>query len=118
MIKEKSTFVLIIANRRTFPQQLTAEAEEKLRRILSDAGIELFSGRGFVVSSTLDGRELNAELRRHREDFSGVIVSFPNFGDESGVLEAVRNLNLPILLHAFPDEFTRMGAGSRRDASH
>ena len=116
MIKEKSTFVLIIANRRTFPQQLTAEAEEKLHRILSDAGIELFSGRGFVVSSTLDGRELNAELRRHREDFSGVIVSFPNFGDESGVLEAVRNLNLPILLHAFPDEFARMGAGSRRDA--
>ena len=42
----------------------------------------------------------------------------PNFGDEKGIADAIRlaGLNVPILVHAFPDDFENLTFERRRDA--
>jgi L-fucose isomerase-like protein len=49
---------------------------------------------------------------------AGIIVTLPNFGDEKGVLEAIRRsgLNVPILIHAEPDVPAGMDIKNRRDS--
>ncbi len=48
----------------------------------------------------------------------GIIVTLPNFGEERGVADAVRlaNLNVPVLIHAFPDDLAKLDIAHRRDS--
>jgi len=45
-------------------------------------------------------------------------VTLPNFGDEKGVAEALRTseLNVPVLVHAFSDDVSKMTIKHRRDS--
>ena len=60
-----------------------------------------------------------AELfKRHSEDIAGVLVLLPNFGDEKGVADTLKlaNLNVPVLVQAYPDELSKMNVVNRRDS--
>ncbi|MGH2408795.1 MAG: hypothetical protein ACRDGS_00360, partial [Chloroflexota bacterium] len=117
------TLGVIVGNRGFFPHHLAAEGRETILRVLEGAGI-----RAIIPESTatdhgaiesLDESRLCAEVfRQHRDQIDGILVTLPNFGDERAIANTIRfaELNVPVLVHAFPDDPTRMGIDSRRDS--
>lgn len=117
------TFGLIVGNRGFFPDQLVEEGRQRILSVLEQLGFEV------VAPSTADTKfgavETRAEavkcaeiFRANKERIDGVIVTLPNFGDEKAVAETLRlaGLNVPVLIHAFPDEPERMDISHRRDS--
>ena len=117
----KSTFALFFGNRGFFPASLLAEAREELPRVLKALGhgvIMLDAGatRYGAVETPREGEVYANFLREHRGEYDGVILSLPNFGDETGAIAALRDADVPILVQAYPDDMDRMAPEVRRDA--
>ncbi len=117
------TFGLIVGNRGFFPDHLAKSGREEMMGLVRAAGMEV------VVTGPEDTKygavETRAEARKCAELFrarggqiDGVIVTLPNFGDERAVAETLRMaaLNVPVLIHAFPDTPGRMTLADRRDS--
>src|SRR6266568_4835876 len=71
-----------------------------------------------AVETLQDARRCADLFKQHREEIDGVVVSLPNFGDEKSVANALRlaELNVPVLVQAYPDEPHKMLMGARRDS--
>ncbi len=115
------TFALCLGNRGFFPSALIAEARSTLGEVLLAAGHRLLTApdgvtRHGAVESAEEGRAWGRWLADHRHEVDGVILSLPNFGDENGVVVALRDAGVPILVHAWPDELQLMAPAHRRDA--
>lgn len=118
-----TTFGVIIGNREFFPDQLVSEAREDILKLFGDCGV-----RPITVSpddTKVGGIETHADARkcaelfkRHRDEIAGVIVVLPNFGDEKGVADAIKlsDLDVPVLIQAYPDDLNQLGVARRRDA--
>lgn len=121
MKQNKSSFAVIFGNRDLFPSYMIESARHELKTILEQAGHkvimppESLTPQGAVKNSH-EGKVCAAFLEEHRSEFDGVILSLPNFGDENAAIAALRDVNVPILIHAYPDEPDRMGPEARRDA--
>lgn len=118
---QKSRFALFFGNRGFFPASLQAEAREEFPRVLEAAGHEVLmlgaeATRYGAVETLQEGQVFANFLREIHGKFDGVILSLPNFGDENGAVAALKDAGVPILVHAYPDEFDRMGPALRRDA--
>jgi len=44
-----------------------------------------------------------------------VILSLPNFGSKGGVIAALKDTDVPILVHAYPDELDKLATSTKRD---
>jgi len=117
------TLGVIVGNRGFFPHHLAAEGRETILRVLEGAGIRAIipdsaaTDHGAIES--LEESRLCADVfRTHRDEIDGILVTLPNFGDERAIANTIRfaELNVPVLVHAFPDDPTRMGIDSRRDS--
>lgn len=120
MIK-KTTFALFFGNRRFFPPKLMAEAREEIPGVLKELGHDYLildaNATGYGAVETPAEGEIYANfLEEHRGKFGGVILSLPNFGDETGAVTALKDARVPILIQAYPDELNKMGPADRRDA--
>jgi L-fucose isomerase-like protein len=117
------TFGVIVGNRGFFPDHLAKSGREEIIRVLQAAGY------GVVVLSPEDSKhgavETRAESRKcaelfdqHRHEIDGIIVTLPNFGEERGIVEALRlsGLNVPVLIQATPDRVGSMTISDRRDS--
>ena len=80
--------------------------------LLMDAGATRYG----AVSDREDGRKYARFLAEHKGAYDGVIVSLPNFGDESAAIEALREAGTPIFIQGYPDTLDRMAPAFRRDA--
>jgi L-fucose isomerase-like protein len=115
------TFAVYFGNRGFFPEQLIAQARREMTAVLRSLGYgallmdETLTRYG-AVESVDDGRKYAAFLKANRGKYSGVILCLPNFGDETGAIEALQDCGVPILIHAYPDEPGKMGFSQRRDA--
>ncbi len=71
-----------------------------------------------AVESRADAKACAALFSEHRGSIDGIIVTLPNFGDEKTVAETLRlaNLDVPVLVHAFPDTPGQMTIADRRDS--
>ncbi len=69
-----------------------------------------------AVETSAEGAVYAKFLKAHEGEFDGIILCLPNFGDENGAAAAFKNANVPILLHAYPDELDKMAPELRRDA--
>ncbi len=69
-----------------------------------------------AVENPQDGEIYARFLRENRDKYDGVILCLPNFGDETGVIAALQDAGVPILIQAYPDELDKMGFSQRRDA--
>lgn len=121
MNKKKSTFALFFGNRGFFPSSLIAEARSELPRVLKEAGHDVLmldeaATRHGAVETTREGEIYANFLQQHRGKFDGVIVSLPNFGDETGAVSALKDADVPILIQAYPDDMDKMAPALRRDA--
>lgn len=118
---KKTTFALYFGNRGFFPGELISAARESIVNACER------NGYGYIIMDealtrygaveTIEEGRLYAEfLKAHDGEYDGIILSLPNFGDENGASVAFRNVNVPILVHAFPDEMDKMDFAHRRDA--
>ena len=60
-----------------------------------------------------------AELfKKHADEIDGIIVTLPNFGEERGIVDAIRlsGLKVPVLVQATPDRSDAMTIATRRDS--
>ena len=119
----KTVFGLIVGNRRVFPSRLAREGRDEMIALLTNSGYEVVAvGENDTESGAVETRQeakACAELfKKKRDAIDGVIVSLPNFGDERGVADALRmaGLDVPVLVHAYPDEPDKMAIGQRRDS--
>ncbi|HEV2500101.1 MAG TPA: L-fucose/L-arabinose isomerase family protein [Terriglobia bacterium] len=119
----KMVFGLIVGNRSFFPDRLAREGREDMLRILSTQGYEVIcpspeDTKYGSVETLKDARRCAAVFKSHQNDMDGIIVSLPNFGDEKNVANTIRmsGLDVPVLVHAFPDEPGKMLMGARRDS--
>lgn len=120
---EKIGIGLIIGNRGFFPDHLCKKGREEIIKILKEKGIEIIAlnekeSKFGTVETWQDAKKCAEVFKKNREKISGIIVSLPNFGDERSVADAIRlsELNVPVLIHAFPDEIGKMGVSDRRDS--
>ncbi|MCM8777160.1 MAG: L-fucose/L-arabinose isomerase family protein [Candidatus Omnitrophica bacterium] len=121
MKTEKTTFALFFGNRGFFPASFMAEAREELVEVLTKLGhktllLDEKATRYGAVETVKEGRVYAEFLRKNRGKFGGVILSLPNFGDETGAVEALKEAGVPILIQAYPDELDKMSPALRRDA--
>ena len=117
------TLAVIVGNRGFFPHHLAAEGRETVLRALKDAGIRAVipdaSKTAYGAIESLAEARLSAELfKEHRDEIDGILVTLPNFGDERAVANTIRfaALDVPVLVHAFPDDPARMSIDQRRDS--
>jgi len=123
MRKRTNTFGVIVSNRNFFPDRLVEEGRERLLRVIEEMGYktvvltpeETFYG---AVETRQDAERCARLFADHKEAIDGVIVTLPNFGDEKAVADTLRlsGLDVPVLVHAFPDEVGKLGIAHRRDA--
>ena len=114
-------FAVMFGNRGFFPGELIASAIKDYKSVLKKNGHEalLMEGAGTrydAVETPAEGRAFAEFLRAHEGEYDGVIVALANFGDENGALYALRDVDVPILVQAYPDEIGNMDFAHRRDA--
>ncbi len=120
-VAEPLTFALYFGNRGFFPEMLIEGARTTLTRVVERAGhkallLDPAATRFGAVESAEEGEAFAAFLKQHEGRIDGVILSLPNFGDETGAVAALQSCNLPILIQAWPDEVGKMDFQHRRDA--
>jgi len=120
---KKTTLGIIVGNRGFFPDHLCVTGREEILRVLAEDGIEAVAlgveDTPFGSVETLaDAEKCAALFKAHAGEIDGILVTLPNFGDERGVANTVRlaGLNVPVLVHAFPDEPGKMTVADRRDS--
>jgi L-fucose isomerase-like protein len=118
-----TTLGVIVGNRGFFPTKLCEGGRATILKVLKEEGIEAIAlsteDTPFGSVETYAQAKQCAELfKKHREKIDGILVSLPNFGDERGVADTIRmaGLNVPVLIHAFPDDMENMTIEHRRDS--
>ena len=117
----KTTFALFFGNRGFFPETLIDAARTELKTRLESLGFDTLLQpddltRYGAVETAAEGRAYAKFLAEHRGEYDGVILCLPNFGDENGASEALRDAGVPIFILAYPDELDKMDFAHRRDA--
>lgn len=120
---KKTTLAVIVGNRAFFPDKFVVEGRKEILDVLQRWDIETIipdettTNLG-AVETWADAQACGDLFRANRDEIDGVLVTLPNFGDEKGVADAIRlsELNVPILVHAFPDDISDLSTSNRRDA--
>ncbi len=122
-MKEKLTFGIIVGTRGFFNPELAREGRRQLLARLAHLGYETVilppdATPTGVVEGVEDGKKCAKLFREHAESIDGVIVSLPNFGDEIGIVTAIKEsgLTVPVLVQACDDDPTKVDLKHRRDA--
>ena len=112
---------VLIANRGFFPSSVIDSAREEMVQAIKNAGaealvLETSRTKYGAVESREDGEAFAAFLAEHEGEYDGLIICLPNFGDENGIKEAIKDVRVPIFLQAYPDELDKLDFANRRDA--
>ena len=118
-----TTLGVIVTNRNFFADHLVENGRKQILDRLESLGIntiivdEETTPLG-AVETWNDAKKCGALFRQYQDEIDGILVSLPNFGNEQGVADAIREsrLNVPVLIHAFPDSTDVLTAAGRRDA--
>ena len=99
--QRKMTFGIVVGNRGFFPDHLAKSGREEILAVLEAAGAQAVvlgpeeSKHGAVETYTESER--CAELfKRHADAIDGIIVTLPNFGEERGIVDAIRLSGLKV----------------------
>ncbi len=118
-----TTFGVIVGNRGFFPSELCKTGQKTILKVLEEEGFRAVAlGPDDTaygsVETFQDAKKCAALFKQHRDEIDGILVTLPNFGDERGVADSIRlsDLDVPVLVHAFPDDPKQMSIESRRDS--
>ena len=117
------TLAMIVGNRGFFPDHLAKEGREEMLSVLEKAGIRVIAltpeqSKFGAVETPEEARRCADLFRKHRDEIDGIIVTLPNFGEERGIVDAIRHstLQVPVLVQATPDRTDDMKISDRRDS--
>lgn len=117
------TLGLIVGNRGFFPSKLCEAGRAEILQLLDEVHFNVVtldpSETTYGSIESLDDARKCAELfDSKRKEIDGILVTLPNFGDERAIANALRwsGLNVPVLIHAFPDVADSMTIADRRDS--
>jgi len=118
-----TTLGVIVGNRGFFPKHLCVSGRATILKVLESEGLraialDLDATPYGSVESLADAHKLADLFKANRDVIDGVLVTLPNFGDERAIANVLRwaGLNVPVLVHAFPDDPTQMTLANRRDS--
>ena len=118
-----ATFGVLISNRSFFPDHLVLSTREKLLSSLKQWGhniITLSTDDTFMgeTMSYNEAKKCAALFKAHADEIDGIIICLPNFGEETGIADAIKwsGLQCPILIQACDDDFDKLQLENRRDA--
>ncbi|HJX40694.1 MAG TPA: L-fucose/L-arabinose isomerase family protein, partial [Anaerolineales bacterium] len=110
-------------NRGFFPAHLADSGRKTILKVLEREGIRAVcltpeDTQYGAVFSLQDSRKCADLFKAHRDEIDGVLVTLPNFGEETAIANTLRwaDLNVPVLVHAFPDDVGKMTSADRRDS--
>lgn len=117
------TFGLIVGNRDFFPGELARAGREEMIGVLEKKGFQVICPSPEdttlgTVETWDDAKKCAALFRENADKIDGIVVTLPNFGDEKGVANTIRlsGLDVPILVHAYPDDPDALDIANRRDS--
>lgn len=119
----KGTLGVIVTNRNFFADSLVVEGRKSILATLKKLDIDpiivdLDTTPLGAVETLTDSQKCADLFRTNYKKIEGILVSLPNFGNEKGVADAIRmaNLNVPVLIQAFPDTIKELTVAGRRDS--
>jgi L-fucose isomerase-like protein len=119
----KVTLGVVVGNRGFFPGHLCETGRQEVLGVLAEEGIgtvvlDVADTPLGSVETLHDAHKCADLFKAHREEIAGILVTLPNFGDERAVADTIRlaGLDVPVLIHAFPDELDKMTVEDRRDS--
>jgi L-fucose isomerase-like protein len=119
----KPTLGVIVGNRGFFPDHLCDAGRQTILKVLDEEGIKAVALTSAdtpfgSIESLADAQKCADLFKQHAAEIDGILVTLPNFGDERAIANALRwaNLNVPVLIHAFADDPTKMTIADRRDS--
>jgi L-fucose isomerase-like protein len=120
---KKMTFGLIVGTRGFFNSELASGGRKDLVALMDKLGYDYVilpteATPTGSVETIDDARKVADLFIENRKKINGIIVSLPNFGDELGIVNAIKwaNLNVPVLVQASDDEIGKDSVAERRDA--
>jgi len=120
---KKTTFGVIVGNRGFFPDKLANDGREEIIKTLKAQGFGIVilsqdETEYGCVETWEDAKKCAKLFKQNKKMIDGIIVALPNFGDEKGIANTLRlsELNVPVLIQAFPDEPEKMDLENRRDS--
>jgi len=120
---KQPTLGVIVGNRGFFPSHLCEAGRASILKVLEEEGVKAIAVSPDEtpygsVESLGQARKLADLFRAHRDEIDGVLVTLPNFGDERAIANVLRwaELDVPVLIQAFPDEPSQMNIANRRDS--
>ena len=104
------TFGVIVGNRGFFPDHLAKTGREEIISVLEAAGAKAVvlgpeQSKYGAVETYTEAQHCAELFKKHAEEIDGIIVTLPNFGEERGIVDAIRlsGLKVPVLVQATPD---------------
>lgn len=117
------TLGVIVGNRGFFPDHLCDTGRKTILKLLEAEGIRAIIldekiGKFGSIATNMEAQACADLFKQHRDEIDGVLITLPNFGEERPIANALRwsDLNVPVLVHAFSDDMTRMTIADRRDS--
>src|ERR1039457_2094469 len=117
------TFGVVVGNRGFFPHHLAKTGREEIISVLEAAGARVIvlspeESHYGAVESYAESKACAELFKKHAEEIDGIIVTLPNFGEERGIVDAIRlsGLKVPVLVQATPDRTDDMTIAMRRDS--
>jgi L-fucose isomerase-like protein len=121
--QRKMTFGVVVGNRGFFPGHLAKTGREEIIAVLEAAGAKAIvlspeESRHGAVETYAESLRCAELFKKHAEEIDGIIVTLPNFGEERGIVDAIRlsGLKVPVLVQATPDRSDNMTIAVRRDS--
>jgi len=118
-----ATLGVVVGNRGFFPAHLCESGRKSILKVLADEKIDAVimsvdETKFGAIESHADALKCADLFKKHAGKIDGVLVTLPNFGDERAVANTLRwsGLNVPVLIHAFEDDGSKMTIKDRRDS--
>ena len=117
------TFGVVVGNRGFFPDHLAKTGREEIISVLEAAGARVVvlspeESKYGAVETYAESQRCAELFKKHADGIDGIIVTLPNFGEERGIVDAIRlsGLKVPVLVQATPDRSDAMTIATRRDS--
>ena len=121
--EKKMTFGLVVGNRGFFPDQLAKTGRIEMIAVLEAAGAKAVvlspeESKHGAVETYAESKKCAELFKKHADEIDGIIITLPNFGEERGIVDAIRlsGLKVPVLVQATPDRAGDMTIATRRDS--
>ncbi len=121
--QRKMTFGIVVGNRGFFPDHLAKTGREEIISVLEAAGARPIvlspeESKYGAVETYAESQHCAELFKKHADEIDGIIVTLPNFGEERGIVDAIRlsGLKVPVLVQATPDRSDNMTIAMRRDS--